>query len=189
MRKALYILGSLEDADVEWMVRYGERLSLAPGQMLIHENRPIDFLFIVIEGEFSVRLGKTADRHVATLLAGEVLGEISFVDQRNPTASVVATQPSRVLGIPRSELATKLSRDQGFAARFYRAIAGFLADRLFATTSRLGYGSPDQDQDRDRDAIPDPLMEELSMASIRLDKVLRYLADEQYVGSFVAGKL
>ena len=40
MRKALYILGQLNDADVQWLVQHGERRLLAPGEIIIHEGAP-----------------------------------------------------------------------------------------------------------------------------------------------------
>jgi CRP/FNR family transcriptional regulator, cyclic AMP receptor protein len=187
MRKALYILGSLDDRDIEWMARSGTKVSLSPGEILIREGKPIEFLYILIEGQLSVRTGKIADKQIAVLLPGEIVGEISFVDNRKPTASVLALQDSRLLALPRSELTMKLARDSGFASRFYRAIAIFLADRLFTTTSRLGYGSPDQD--RDADAIEDSLMDEVSLASIRFDNLLKYLTGEERGGSFIGMKL
>lgn len=184
MRKALYILGSLDDVDIEWIAQSGRKMFLGPGETLIEEGKPIQYLYILIEGQLTVRIGRNAETQVAVLLPGEVVGEISFIDNRNPIASVIALQESRVLALRRSELTVRLARDPGFAARFYRAIAVFLADRLSATSSRLGYGAPEQD----RDVIEDSLMEEVSLASIRFDKLLRYLADEHSVGSFAGVK-
>jgi CRP/FNR family cyclic AMP-dependent transcriptional regulator len=186
MRKALYILGSLDDSDVEWIARYGKRMPLKSGQFLIREGDAIDRLYIVLEGQFSVRIGDNADTEIALLLPGEIVGEISFVDNRKPTASVVALVDSRVLGIERQQLAAKLNRDEGFASRFYRAIASFLADRLHVTTARLGYGKAVQDVEVDE--IGDSMMDQISMATLRFDKLLRYLADEQDIGSFAAMK-
>ena len=47
-----------------------------------------------------------------------------------------------VLALRRTVLQQKLDQDTGFAARFYRALAIFLSDRLRATVSRLGGGPP-----------------------------------------------
>jgi hypothetical protein len=44
MRKALYILGQLDDADVEWPADQGTRRRLADGEVIVHEGRPIDSL-------------------------------------------------------------------------------------------------------------------------------------------------
>lgn len=184
MRKALYILGSLEDTDIEWMASHGKRMPLIAGDVLIKEGGRIDHLFILLEGQLTVSIGSDPVREIAVLLPGEIVGEISFVDNRKPTASVIALQDSRAFGIERHALSAKLEHDPGFAARFYRAIAIFLADRLYVTTSRFGYGS--QDQDEDVDIIEDSTMDEISMASIRFDKLLRCLADEYKAGSFAS---
>ena len=47
-----------------------------------------------------------------------------------------------VLAVPQRALRDKLHKDQGFAARFYRALAIFLANRMRATMNTLGYGKP-----------------------------------------------
>jgi CRP-like cAMP-binding protein len=173
MRKALHILGTLEDADVDWMARQGDVQHILAGSVLIEELKPIDHLFIVLDGEFSVRIGGIKGTEVARLLSGEVLGEISFVDTRPPSASVIAVQGSYVLALRRDMLTAKLERDGPFAARFYHAIAKFLADRLSMTTGRLGYGNPQQDADVDQ--IDDEAMEGVSMAAVRFDQLLRQL--------------
>ena len=53
MRKVLYILGHLNDEDVEWMARAGRRVA-ASGHELIRENEPSDDLYFVLEGEVTV---------------------------------------------------------------------------------------------------------------------------------------
>jgi CRP/FNR family cyclic AMP-dependent transcriptional regulator len=188
MRKALYIFGSLDDGDIEWIARHASQMELRQGDTLIREGHPIEHLFIVVDGKFSVRIGKEASQEIAVLLSGEIVGEISFVDNRKPTASVIALQHSKVLGLDKQLLQIKLARDLGFASRFYRAIANFLADRLSNTTARLGYGAPQQDRDIEVDTIEDSMMDEVSMASIRFDKLLRHLAEDATMGTFAGVK-
>jgi len=186
MRKALYILGSLDDGDIEWMAEHGAREHIRRGDTLVRENVPINSLYILLEGKLSVRVGGNPGNEIAALLPGEIVGEISFIDNRKPTASVIALEDSRVFALDRALLSVKLARDPAFASRFYRAIASFLADRLYMTTARLGYGSPGQDVDAD--TIEDSMMDEISLATIRFDKLLRYLAEDSDVGSFAAVK-
>lgn len=187
MRKALYILGALNDSDIEWLARYGERMVCPRDSFLIRQGEAIEYLYVLIDGQLSVRIGNNAEKEIALLLPGEIVGEISFVDHRKPTASVAALQESKVLALSKTVLTAKLERDPGFAARFYRAIASFLADRLYVTTSRLGYGSDRPDVDSDE--IDESAMEDISLAAVRIDKLLRYLAGEQDIGSFAATKL
>ena len=55
-----------------------------------------------------------------------------------PCASVTAQGHARVLAIPRRAILEEFDRDSGFAARFYRALAVFLSDRLRSATSQDG---------------------------------------------------
>ena len=177
MRKALYVLSSLEDVDIDWMARQGSVEHVSRGATLIEEKKPIAHLYVVLEGEFSVRVGEAGQAiEVARLLSGEIVGEMSFVDARPPSASVVATRDSSVLALRRDALSAKLERDGLFASRFYRAIARFLADRLYVTVGRFGYGSPRQDADVD--AIDDEAMEGVSLAAVRFDLLLKRLSGD-----------
>jgi CRP/FNR family transcriptional regulator, cyclic AMP receptor protein len=137
MRKALYILGQLDDSDVEWLAAHGARQRLVDGEVIVREGSAVDALFVTLAGRLRVTLGD--GREVARLGAGEVVGEIAFVDSSPPSATVAADGAAVVLALKKSMLQRRLSTDAGFAARFYRAIAIFLADRLRATTRQLGY--------------------------------------------------
>jgi CRP/FNR family transcriptional regulator, cyclic AMP receptor protein len=75
---------------------------------------------------------------VARLGAGEVVGGIAFVDSAPPSATVMAAGDASVLALPHTLLRQRLAEDAPFAARFYRALAIFLADRLRATTHCCG---------------------------------------------------
>ena len=170
MRKALYILGELHDTDIEWMAENGAKRHISEGTVLIREGEPVVALFILLDGRLVVSAGDGTE--IASLFPGEMVGEISFVDSRPPMASVIAAQDSRTLAIPRNILNARLERRPEFAARFYRALAVFLADRLRTTTGRLGYGNAPAD---DVDELADDQMEKLGLAATRFDKMLKRL--------------
>ena len=100
MRKALQMLGVLEDPDIEWLLSHGRTQTVPSESVLIREGEPIDALYIVIDGKLSVRNVGVGDKEIAGLFPGEIVGEISFVDSRPPVASVIAAQNSRVLAVP-----------------------------------------------------------------------------------------
>ena len=116
-------------------------------------------------------------REVARLRPGEIVGEMSFVDSRPPSATVQAVEPSSVLAIPRLGLAARLIQDAPFAARFYRAIAVFLSDRLRSTVGLLGYGSGQtlEDQASYADEIDTAVLDNVSLAGARFDILQRRL--------------
>jgi CRP/FNR family transcriptional regulator, cyclic AMP receptor protein len=177
MQKVLFILGELSDDDIDWLVDTASREEVAAGTVLIQEGQPIDALYIVLDGTLRVSIEELADKEIAELGRGEVVGEMSFVDARPPSATVKALQNSVLLSIPRQQLAIKLHQDVGFASRFYRALAIFLSDRLRGTVSRLGYGREAQFEGvMERGNEPNPnVLDNLTLAAARFDWLLRRL--------------
>lgn len=166
MRKSLILLGILDDSDVEWMLRSGVKRSVAATDTLVIERQPVESIFVVLSGSFGVTIGKQT--RVARLLAGDIIGEMSFIDSRPPSATVEADEESLVLDIPKDEVRERLRDDVGFAARFYRAIAVFLSGRLRETDSHLGYGKVQLAEDKeDIDQIPEDVMDNLAIAGHR----------------------
>jgi CRP/FNR family transcriptional regulator, cyclic AMP receptor protein len=172
MRKALYVMGILDDEDVEWLASHGRNLSIRKDDVLICEGEPVDAVFILLDGSLNVTAGGA---QVATLFSGEIVGEISFVDSRPPSATVTAAQSSHVLAIPRAMLHAKIETDAWFASRFFRALAIFLADRLRITTARLAAGSGGQSSKQDEDELGLDMMDSVSLAAIRFDKLIKRL--------------
>ncbi len=138
MNKASVILSELNDRDIDWMVKHGNREQVDAGTILIYEGQPIAALYIVLEGTLSVSVAAVGNQEVSRIGCGEVLGEMSFIDGRLPSATVTALENSVVLSIPKQKLTQKLDRDVLFALRFYRAVTKFLSTRLRSTVSRFG---------------------------------------------------
>src|SRR5688500_287948 len=103
MRKVLYILDQMSDDDIEWMIANGTPRQIAPGDVVIREGQPIEALYIVLEGALVVSAAVSGNAEIAHLGAGEIIGEISFVDSRPPVATVTATQPSTVYALDRAQ--------------------------------------------------------------------------------------
>ena len=67
MRKVLFILGVLEDSDLEWLLEAGEPRRVSEGDEILCEECPVEDLHVVIDGELVVR---KADLELARLGAG-----------------------------------------------------------------------------------------------------------------------
>lgn len=178
MRKVLYILGQLSDEDIEWMLTAGARDRVPAGATLIREGQAVDAVYILLEGALSVTLNATQSREIARLGAGEIIGEISFVDSRPPSATVTAAQESVIFKLSRARLSEHLENDPAFAARFYRALAVFLADRLRNTTSLLGYtANKGLDEDQEYAGELDlNVLDNVHLAGARFDRMLKRLS-------------
>jgi CRP/FNR family cyclic AMP-dependent transcriptional regulator len=140
MQKALFILGSLNNDDIEWLIQKGRKEIIEPNKILISEGQKVSAMYFVLTGHLSVVIEALNNKELAIITSGEVVGEISFIDERPPLATVKAIERSEVLSIARTQLSVKLQQDMGFASRFYQGISLCLADRMRGTIRRLGYG-------------------------------------------------
>lgn len=177
MRKVLYIFGLLTDADVAWIARTGVQRRVKDGDILIQEGRPVESIIFLLHGELVVTAQAAGE--VARLGAGEIVGEMSFVDSAPPSATVTAAGEGLALFLDKEAVAQKLEADVAFRARFYRALAIFLADRLRGTTRRLGYGNV-QDLDAQtiaKDELDVKILDTVSMAGERFDRMLKMLGE------------
>lgn len=142
IRKGPFILGTLRDSDVYWMQTAGKTEQVPGGTVLIQEGTPLDTFYIVLLGTLSISRVANDGREIARLGIGEILGEMSFVDARPSAATVTTIEDSMLLAISQQKLAIKLEQDDGFAARFYRAIAMFLSSRLRSTVVQFDSQEP-----------------------------------------------
>ena len=174
MRKALYILGILDDTDVSWLAAAGTLRSIGSGTVIIQRGVPMDSVFILIDGQLQVYSGTV---EIARLSAGEIVGEISFVDAHPPSASVKAAVESRVLAVPKPALYAKLEKDLGFASRFYLSVATFLAERLRAATNRMtaAQRAEQGEAGEDLDELNPAMLENIALGSARFDMIIKRL--------------
>lgn len=180
MRKVLFLFGQLNDDDVEWMLRTGMKRFVPAGGVLIEQGVHSDSVFILLDGKLAVWLKpkRGAERQIATLNAGEIVGEMSFVDARPPSATVRGVEDSNVFAISKSALGARLLADQGFAARFYRALAIFLSTTVRERHLALGYetGSDQEDlEEDDADELDTNVLDGVYLAGERFDRMVRRL--------------
>lgn len=172
MRKVLFILGQLSDTDVDWLARHGRREVQPQGRLLIRAGLPLEHLYIVLEGQLSVLAGD--GRTMARVGAGDILGEVAFVEVGKATATVRIDEQARVLALPVALLRRKLDDDLPFAARFYRALALCLADHLSNTMRHAGLA-----EDGAGDGVDElgaAVLDNLHLAGARFDRILKQLA-------------
>ena len=178
MRKVLYILGQLSDTGVDWLANMGQRIQVVKGTELIKFGVEISNLYIVLEGELSIQTNKGFE--LAKISSGEILGEMSLVDSRPPSASVLVLQDATLLELDKVVLQEKLDMDTGFSSRFYRSIAIFLSERMRSLVGQMGYGDPSDETSSDLGELdPDELdanvLDNVHLAGARFERLLAKL--------------
>lgn len=94
------LFSGLDDYALERLVAMSREFELAPGDYLIREDEIGDSMYIILEGMVQVRK-RSGDGEVvlAERGAGEVIGEMSVLDQAPRYASVIALTECRILQI------------------------------------------------------------------------------------------
>src|SRR5215210_4247046 len=132
------LLNELSESEISWLLSEGETRYCERGTPLVKEGGRIECLYIVLEGVLSVTVGGPGGREIAKLAPGQIVGEMSFLEDRPASASVVALEGSHVLGFPRPKLEAKMRQDTAFSAHFHRALAIVTSRRLRDVVGQLG---------------------------------------------------
>ena len=141
MNKSTDLLQELTQEEVQWVFQAGRVETYEAGAVLIEEGSDGEAIYFVIQGLLHVITRALADRPLAVLGAGEIVGELSFIDGQLASASTIVQEDSKVLILPWDTLDTKLGVDTQFAAHWYRALAIISACRLRATIGQVGIGT------------------------------------------------
>lgn len=193
LKKVLFVLGQLNDSDIDWMIRVGSKEKIAAGTVLIHQGRPVDALHLLLNGMMAVSICDapmtalqrtfaekkcepgTIKQEISRLSSGEIVGEVSFLDNQYASAFVTCLEDCQVLSLSRSQLVAKLEMDISFAARFYRAIAAIVEDRLRSAVFRLTHGNRNQmlNADIEEDEIDFGTLENTDIAGARFEWILK----------------
>jgi signal transduction histidine kinase len=94
------LFADFSEADLDWLSKQSEPISLKAGDVLMEEGMPGDAAYIVLDGEFEVvKKSDLQDIVIAVREPGEVIGEMALLDEAPRMATVRATRDSRLLKI------------------------------------------------------------------------------------------
>jgi CRP/FNR family cyclic AMP-dependent transcriptional regulator len=97
---------------------------LQPGETLVQEGASDNHLYVIVKGALGVmKNAGTADAvTLYSLCAGDLVGELSFIDGTHHYAALVAIGPTRVFGLEREKLEALLPTHPEVVYRVMRAI-------------------------------------------------------------------
>jgi CRP/FNR family transcriptional regulator, cyclic AMP receptor protein len=101
--------------------------SLRMGQKVFAAGSESDAIYIIKSGSVMVKKGSLV---LATPGAGDPIGEMSFVDRGERSATVAAIEDTELLKIPFADLDELFDNEPQLAAKIYKALAGVLSQRL-----------------------------------------------------------
>jgi CRP-like cAMP-binding protein len=131
---ALGWLTGLKKDDRDILATYGEFLPAQPNQPIITEGEPQPYLYYIINGSFHIWKNKEGEQnHVATLMAGNSIGEMSIFDLAPASATVAPEDFGQVWRINYEEFMRFVDDNPGAANKIFLALLTTLAKRLRAS--------------------------------------------------------
>ena len=112
------------------------RIDIRKGEMLLSPTRPNRCVYVVLSGQLEVRLGSLDAPRIADLIPGACAGELSLIDDRDPSAYVLATEDSHLMVISHTLLWQMVDRSHAFAKNLLVVLSERVrSDNEFIATS------------------------------------------------------
>lgn len=112
---SLELFKDVRPDDVHEMLQRCDRRDLAAGELLISPGTKNENVFIVLSGSLNVHVGSTETPVLAKMDVGACVGEMSIIEDRDPSAFVVGHEESHLLVIHQSVLWDMVDASHEFA--------------------------------------------------------------------------
>jgi extracellular factor (EF) 3-hydroxypalmitic acid methyl ester biosynthesis protein len=124
--------------DTELMLEKAERLHYSRNQVILEEGSRKQAIYIIRKGLVRIERSHLGQGiAIAHRREGDLLGEVSFLDENTASASVIAEEDVEVDVIRGQDVYCLLSSVPGFSSRFYQSLSFILSQRLREASSLL----------------------------------------------------
>lgn len=127
-------LGYLTLDDLKQIQEKAERLNFASNAIIIKEGETANAIYIINEGFVEVQKNNMM---IARLGKGEMFGEMSFLEQKPVSATVLSESATQIARIPAQIIDELFTQYPEMASRFYKTLAIHLSSRLRTTSKFL----------------------------------------------------
>ncbi|HYA21185.1 MAG TPA: cyclic nucleotide-binding domain-containing protein [Burkholderiales bacterium] len=129
----------LDREDVGKLASFMQLYRAQPGQVIIHENDPGDFMLLLIQGQVDVfkKGRRDNDLRMTTILPGMTVGEMSMIDGEPRFATCVAKETSTFAVLTRDSMIKIILDQPKLGAKILIKLVTLLSQRLRQTSQKL----------------------------------------------------
>lgn len=111
-----------------------DTIKVAPDEFIVREGEESNTMYYLSSGTMAVyKIKGDTEQQIGTIYSGELVGEMSFLDDKPRSASVKAISECELNVIPRSKLEAYLKTQP----KWYQALVGTLLMRLRKANARI----------------------------------------------------
>ncbi|MDH3620458.1 MAG: GGDEF domain-containing protein [Gammaproteobacteria bacterium] len=111
----LELFKGVRPEDIQTLLQGCDRRDLPKGETLLSPGAKNEHVFVVLSGSVDVHVGSPETPPVATMESGACVGEMSIIEDRDPSAYVIATEDTHLLVIHQSVLWEMVDASHEFA--------------------------------------------------------------------------
>ena len=110
--QSMPLFGGIADETLRFLLGLCSEVAVAPGDFFFREDEEAQSLFVLLEGKAAVVKHWDGHQYVLIELArGDCFGEMSLMDMRHRSASVVAIEACRAIELPAASLLKLYEKD------------------------------------------------------------------------------
>jgi diguanylate cyclase (GGDEF)-like protein len=113
--EGLELFQGVRPDDVQDLLQKCERRDIDAGDLLLSPGQKNEHVFIVLSGGLNVHVGSPEAPILVTLDVGACAGEMSIIEDRDPSAYVIASEPTHVLVIHKDVLWSMVNASHEFS--------------------------------------------------------------------------
>ena len=133
------VFADLKDREVWELEQITHRRSYKEGEVVFHEGEPGVGMYIIEEGSVKVFINASDNRGIelARLEKGEFFGEVALLEDEPRSATVMAMEPTTLIGLFRPDLLDLIDRNPAAGAKIVLKLSQILAARLRHTHEEM----------------------------------------------------
>ncbi len=135
--EGLELFRGVRPDDVQELLQKCDRRDIEAGELLLSPGTRNEHVFVVLSGKLNVRVGSWDAAIIATVNVGACAGEMSIIEDRDPSAYVVAAEPTHLLVIHQTVLWSMVNASHEFSKNLLivlservRSHNQFIAERI-----------------------------------------------------------
>lgn len=134
----LRLFESVDTEAVQNLLQQCDRLDVAAGQVVIAPDKQNTAVYVVLSGTLAVHLGQIDSTPISILDPGDCAGEMSIIEERAPSAYVIAAENAHLLVIPRANLWEFVDVSHEFAKNLLIILSERVRHHNDALADRIG---------------------------------------------------